>query len=97
MATSKSKNTGRTKKNSKAKKGCCTAESGKFQTEIIIFVILAACVILMASNFGLGGFVGDAISNFCFGVMGLLAYLFPVAFFLGASFLLINKMIIIGI
>lgn len=46
----------------------------------------------MASNFGLGGFVGDAISNFCFGVMGLLAYLFPVAFFLGASFLLINKM-----
>ncbi len=92
MATSKSKNTGRTKKNSKAKKAAVQAESGKFQTEIIIFVILAACVILMASNFGLGGFVGDAISNFCFGVMGLLAYLFPVAFFLGASFLLINKM-----
>ena len=92
MATSKSKNTGRTKKNSKAKKTAVQAESGKFQTEIIIFVILAACVILMASNFGLGGFVGDAISNFCFGVMGLLAYLFPVAFFLGASFLLINKM-----
>ena len=91
MATSKSKNTGRTKKNSKAKKAAVQAESGKFQTEIIIFVILAACVILMASNFGLGGFVGDAISNFCFGVMGLLAYLFPVAFFLGASFLLINK------
>ena len=92
MATSKSKNTGRTKKNSKAKNTAVQAESGKFQTEIIIFVILAACVILMASNFGLGGFVGDAISNFCFGVMGLLAYLFPVAFFLGASFLLINKM-----
>lgn len=42
-------------------------EVGRFQTEIILFVILAACVILMASNFGAGGFVGDAISNFCFG------------------------------
>ena len=91
MATSKSKNTGRTKKNSKTKTTAVQAESGNFQTEIIIFVVLAACVILMASNFGVGGFVGDAISNFCFGVMGLLAYLFPVAFFLGASFLLINK------
>ena len=40
-------------------------EVGRFQTEIILFVILAACVILMASNFGAGGFVGDAISNFC--------------------------------
>ena len=37
MATSKSKNTGRTKKNSKAKKAAVQAESGKFQTEIIIF------------------------------------------------------------
>ena len=32
-------------------------EVGRFQTEIILFVILAACVILMASNFGAGGFV----------------------------------------
>ena len=38
-------------------------EVGRFQTEIILFVILAACVILMASNFGAGGFVGDAIKN----------------------------------
>lgn len=66
-------------------------EVGRFQTEIIVFVILAACVILMASNFGAGGFVGDAISNFCFGLMGLMAYLFPIVFFIGAAFILINK------
>ena len=66
-------------------------EVGRFQTEIILFVILAACVILMASNFGAGGFVGDAISNFCFGLMGLMAYLFPIVFFLEAAFILINK------
>ena len=92
MAASKSKNTGRTKKNSKAKTAAVQqAQSGKFQTEIIVLVIFAASVILMASNFGMGGFVGDAISNFCFGVMGLMAYLFPIAFFFGATFLLMNK------
>ena len=45
----------------------------------------------MASNFGAGGFVGDAISNFCFGLMGLMAYLFPIVFFLESAFILINK------
>lgn len=96
MAASKSKNTGRSRKGTKntrnAKKPTAMEqEVGKFQTEIIIFVILAACVILMASNFGVGGFVGDAISNFCFGLMGLMAYLFPIVFFLEAAFILINR------
>ena len=96
MAASKSKNTGRSGKGTKntrnAKKPTAMEqEVGKFQTEIIIFVILAACVILMASNFGVGGFVGDAISNFCFGLMGLMAYLFPIVFFLEAAFILINR------
>ena len=90
MAASKSKNTGHSGRNTK-KKTAMEQEVGRFQTEIILFVILAACVILMASNFGAGGFVGDAISNFCFGLMGLMAYLFPIVFFLEAAFILINK------
>ena len=90
MAASKSKNTGHSGKNTK-KKTAMEQEVGRFQTEIILFVILAACVILMASNFGAGGFVGDAISNFCFGLMGLMAYLFPIVFFLESAFILINK------
>ena len=90
MAASKSKNTGHSGRNTK-KKTAMEQEVGRFQTEIILFVILAACVILMASNFGAGGFVGDAISNFCFGLMGLMAYLFPIVFFLESAFILINK------
>lgn len=39
----------------------------------------------------MGGFVGNAISNFCFGAMGLMAYVFPVLFFMGCAFLLSNK------
>ena len=90
MAASKNKKTGHSGRNTK-KATAMEQEVGRFQTEIIVFVILAACVILMASNVGAGGFVGDAISNFCFGLMGLMAYLFPIVFFIGAAFILINK------
>ena len=58
-----------------------------FQTEIILLIILAASMILVISNFGLGGAVGDQISAVCFGIMGLLAYVFPVLLFVGAAFL----------
>ena len=90
MAASKNKKTGHSGRNTK-KATAMEQEVGRFQTEIIVFVILAACVILMASTLGAGGFVGDAISNFCFGLMGLMAYLFPIVFFIGAAFILINK------
>lgn len=65
--------------------------SGGFQTEIILLVILAASIILLVSAFGMGGIVGNTISVFLFGSMGLLAYLFPLLLFIGAAFLLSNK------
>ena len=49
MAASKSKNTGHSGRNTK-KKTAMEQEVGRFQTEIILFVILAACVILMADR-----------------------------------------------
>ena len=61
------------------------------QTEIILLIILAASMILVISNFGLGGAVGDQISAVCFGIMGLLAYVFPVLLFVGAAFLMSNR------
>ena len=89
MAASNRKRTVKKGKNSRG--AASRQETAGFQTEIILFVILAACVILLVSNFGMGGFVGDAISHFCFGLMGMMAYLFPVIFFVGAAFILINK------
>ena len=65
-----------------------------FQTEIILLIILAASMILVISNFGLGGAVGDQISAVCFGIMGLLAYVFPVLLFVGAAFLMSNRKIL---
>lgn len=85
MAASK---TNRNKKKTTKKK---QQTSSGFQTEIILLVILAAAIILLASAFGMGGIVGNAISSFLFGAMGLLAYIFPVLLFIGAAFLLSNK------
>ncbi len=65
-----------------------------FQTEIILLIILAASMILVISNFGLGGAVGDQISAVCFGIMGLLAYVFPVLLFVGAAFLIPTEQIL---
>ena len=65
--------------------------SNRFQTEILILVVLAACIILMISAFGMGGIVGNAISSITFGIMGMCAYLFPVVLFSGVSFLLVNS------
>ncbi len=63
----------------------------RFQTEILVLVVLAACIILMISAFGMGGIVGNAISSITFGIMGICAYLFPVALFGGVAFLLVNS------
>ncbi|GAB6103361.1 hypothetical protein JCM17039_01150 [Blautia glucerasea] len=80
------KNTARKKSTSK-KQG---AASG-FQTEIILLIILAASMILVLSNLGFGGTVGEQISTVCFGIMGLPAYIFPVFLFVGAAFFMSNR------
>ena len=78
------------KRTSSGRKGSSGKKSvsGGFQTEIILLIVLAAAMILVISNLGMGGVVGDTISAVCFGVMGLLAYIFPVILFLGAVFLI---------
>ena len=82
------KNTRKKQTRKQAKKQGVT--SG-FQTEIILLTILAASIILIISNLGMGGVVGAAISKASFGIMGLLAYVFPVLIFVGAAFLVSNS------
>ncbi len=59
--------------------------------EITILVTLAICAFLMISNFGIGGFLGDALSGFMFGVFGMLAYIVPILVFVGITFIMSNK------
>ena len=58
--------------------------------QIILLTILAASIILIISNLGMGGVVGAAISKASFGIMGLLAYVFGIGF-VGAAFLVSNS------
>ena len=93
MAASKTQKGKRktTTRNTNKKNAAKQSVSSGFQTEIILLIILAASVILLFSNFGMGGFAGNAISSFAFGAVGLLAYIFPVLLFLGSAFLLSNR------
>lgn len=54
-------------------------------------MLMAAAIILMVSCVGLGGNVGGSISKVLMGVMGLMAYIFPVVLFIMAAFLISNK------
>ena len=89
-AASRRKSTGKKQNRRQSAKQNQSVASG-FQTEIILLTILAASIILVISNLGMGGVVGDTISTASFGVMGLLAYIFPVLIFAGAVFLVSNK------
>ena len=75
--------TGRKKKKTTSAKGQTRKkevyDSRSMETEIILWIILAASAVLLVSNFGIGGAVGNAISSFFFGLVGLVCY--PLPFF----------------
>ena len=61
------------------------------ETEIILWIVLAMSAVLLISNFGFGGAVGNAISSFFFGLVGLVCYPLPFFLFLGTAFVISNS------
>ena len=60
--------------------------------EILLWSLLAFCIILMLSNFfGIGGTIGNAVSGAFFGIFGIMAQLVPFLLFLAAAFLVANR------
>ena len=59
--------------------------------EIILWIMLAVCVLLFISNLGIGGVVGNAVSGFFFGIFGLIAYLFPILLLAAVFFAISNS------
>ncbi|MCC8150139.1 MAG: DNA translocase FtsK [Lachnospiraceae bacterium] len=94
MASSKKsaarKKTSGTKRKSSARKKSA-ASSFSWKSEVLLFAVLIFCVVLFVSNIGKGGVVGDAASNFFFGLFGILSYAFPVVLFLVTAFLISNR------
>ena len=65
--------------------------SPALQEEIIILCVLAVCILMLISNFGLGGLAGEVCSAVLFGIFGWMAYLIPVLLFGAAAFLVSNR------
>lgn len=87
MAARKNTSRKRNKKQTKKKQ-----DSQSFlKDEIIILSALAAGILLLISNFGIGGFVGDAVSFVLFGLFGTIAYIIPILLFIGIAFVISNK------
>ena len=62
-----------------------------FREEVILWIIVAVSLLLFISNLGLGGIVGRSISNFLFGMFGLVAYVIPILLLIGSFFAVSNK------
>ena len=93
MASAKNTKKQNTKPKRKYKR---TAKDKKTQPdfllkEIAVWLLLALCIYLEISLFGIGGSVGDATSQFLKGVFGLLGYIAPILIFVGVAFGLSNK------
>ena len=82
---------GKSKKGNGAGNKKSSQKEFPFKSEIILLILLAVCILLFISNFGLGGAVGAAVSGVFFGTFGLAAYLVPVFLFVGAAFYVSNK------
>ena len=85
--TQKKKTTGTTA--SKARKQWEQQES--FRNEVILWITLAVCIVLLLANFGIGGKIGSGVSSFFFGIFGLMAYVFPICLFLAVVFAVSNR------
>ncbi len=59
--------------------------------EIIIWSTLAVSILILLSNFGLGGAVGKTISGILKGIFGTVAYAVPFVLFAVVAFLVSNK------
>ena len=68
-----------------------TAQSQEIRSEILLLGSLAICILLILSNFDMGGIAGGAISSVGFGLVGAMAYLFPFVFFGAVAFYISNK------
>ena len=68
-----------------------TQMESKLYTEIFLWILLAVSILLMLSNFGVGGMIGSYISNLFFGLFGTVTYVFPIFLFFGTAFMISNS------
>ena len=73
------------------KKSSKNQASTSLNSEILILVMFAVCVLMLLSNFGVIGIAGSAISSVLFGFFGVMAYILPFLLFGVVAFGISNK------
>ncbi|SDW05246.1 DNA segregation ATPase FtsK/SpoIIIE, S-DNA-T family [Lachnospiraceae bacterium KHCPX20] len=73
------------KKNTSSKQRGSIPKS-EVEKDLLLWGMLAVCVLLFLSNLGLGGVVGHAVASLGFGMFGLLTYVVPVGLLIGTFF-----------
>ena len=58
--------------------------------EVLLWVVLAFCILLFIGLLGMGGALGRSLSRMCFGLFGTMAYIFPFFLFFISAFLVSN-------
>ena len=61
------------------------------KTDIALLIVIAAAIFIFLSCFGLGGAAGKAVGSVCFGLFGVMSYIFPVIFLISVLFAVSNK------
>lgn len=89
MAAKKKTSTKR-KTNTRSKKKTKDNDFSSFHSEVIILITSAIMILLFLSNFGICGTVGNAVSQFFFGIFGIVQFLMPIMCFLGIGVLVAN-------
>ncbi len=97
MATNKKKSSN--SKSSGASKAAMTRKRNQekkirqeeIKQDLILGASIIVTILLFVSNLGLGGFVGNAVSGFLFGLFGILAYIFPFILVIATFFAVANK------
>ena len=89
-STKGKKNTKSTAKKTQQKSGQ-SQNRDEIRGEIIILGLLAVCILLVLSNFGLGGIVGKSVSSVVGGIFGFMAYFLPFILFGAVAFGISNK------
>ena len=104
--SSQSKNTKTNTKSSAAKKKTASASTKQTKEpislqeretanpmilkEAALWLVLAVCILLFISYFGIGGYIGEVFCDISFGIFGIMAYLFPFLLFISAAFWISN-------
>ncbi len=85
------KQEGRGRKPSSSRTGKSVEEEElSYAPEIAVWIVCAVMLIIELGNFGLCGFI-NAISNFLFGIFGIIEYILPLVVVFSAFFLHINE------